>query len=507
MITEKDQQQLANKGVSLEQVKAQLHNFKTGFPFLEIESAATVTNGGILRLPIEVQEAYVAAWENWKQEHQDADIVKFVPASGAASRMFKDLYAFLEADYEQPQTSSEKTFFDNIDKAPFFELLNQALLTKTAKSLHETLAVGEYKAVLRTLLLPEGLSYGSLPKGLLQFHRYATKVRTAFEEHWVEGLQYAQKSDGSLQLHFTVSSDHRALFEQLTKSLQEKYGSQIIVSFSEQLSATDTIAVNIDNSPFRNADGTLLFRPGGHGALIENLNAISADIIFVKNIDNIVPEEQHPLIAAYKKILAGVLVSLQRQIFQYLEMLDEGNASSEQLDNMLYFLENQLGCRHAAARALEGLELMDYLYCKFNRPLRVCGMVRNTGEPGGGPFFAYNNDGSCSLQILESSQIDMQDEQAKAHFENGTHFNPVDLVCGVKDYLGEKFDLTAYVDPATGFISEKSKDGRVLKAQELPGLWNGAMSDWNTVFVEVSANTFHPVKEVNDLYREIHQAQ
>ena len=260
------------------------------------------------------------------------------------------------------------------------------------------------------------------------------------------------------------------------------------------------------NEPFRDADGQLVFRPGGHGALIGNLNAMDADVVFIKNIDNVVPDRLKADTVTYKKLLAGVLVGLQAQAFAYLDELDEGNVGEDRLQEMLRFVEEQLHCKSTAARALEGLELMDYLYCKLNRPMRVCGMVRNVGEPGGGPFLAYNPDGSVSLQILESSQIDMNDPSKKALFEQGTHFNPVDLVCGLRDFNGEKFHLPDFVDPATGFISHKSKDGKELLALELPGLWNGAMSDWNTVFVEVPLSTFNPVKTVNDLFRPQHQA-
>ena len=371
------------------------------------------------------------------------------------------------------------------------------------------MAEGKYKAVVEGLLGSEGLNYGRLPKGLLKFHRYESGARTPFEEHLVEGAHYAKDGKGCVLVHFTVSPEHRALFEALAQEKKADLGRELEaefdISFSEQKPSTDTIAVNADNTPFRNADGTLLFRPGGHGALIENLNDIEADVVFIKNIDNVVPDRLKADTVTYKKLLAGVLVGLQAQAFAYLDELDEGNVGEDRLQEMLRFVEEQLHCKSTAARALEGLELMDYLYCKLNRPMRVCGMVRNVGEPGGGPFWAYNPDGTVSLQILESSQIDMTDAKKKAMFEQGTHFNPVDLVCAVCNYEGTPFDLREYVDPATGFISHKSKDGRELKALELPGLWNGAMSDWNTIFVEVPLSTFNPVKTVNDLYREQHQ--
>ena len=277
------------------------------------------------------------------------------------------------------------------------------------------------------------------------------------------------------------------------------------VTFSEQKSSTDTIAADMDNNPFRDNNGKLLFRPGGHGALIENLNDLDADVVFIKNIDNVVPDKLKDDTVRYKKLIAGILVTIQKQVFDYLRKLDTDECPTEQLHEMLSFLENRLCCKSGETRTMDDSQLAGYLRQKLNRPIRVCGMVRNVGEPGGGPFLTYNNDGTISLQILESSQIDMNDPQKKAMFEQGTHFNPVDLVCAVRDYKGHKFDLTRHVDKATGFISHKSKDGRELKALELPGLWNGAMSDWNTIFVEVPLSTFNPVKTVNDLLREQHQ--
>jgi hypothetical protein len=309
-------------------------------------------------------------------------------------------------------------------------------------------------------------------------------------------------------VHFTVSTEHRELFEHLVKekvsTYAQKFGVEYHVSFSEQKPSTDTLAADMDNQPFR-VDGKLLFRPGGHGALIENLNDLDADVVFIKNIDNVVPDRLKDETVTYKKLIAGVLVKLQSRAFDYLRLLDSGQYTHEQLEEIIRFVQQDLCCRRADIKQLEDAELVIYLRKKLNRPMRVCGMVKNVGEPGGGPFLAYNPDGTVSAQILESSQIDMNDPEKKAMFEKGTHFNPVDLVCAVRDYKGQKFDLTRYVDKATGFISHKSKNGRELKALELPGLWNGAMSDWNTVFVEVPLATFNPVKTVNDLLREQHQ--
>jgi hypothetical protein len=376
------------------------------------------------------------------------------------------------------------------------------------KDVDTLIADGEYKTVVGQLLEAYGLNYGQLPKGLLKFHRYVEGIRTPLEEHLVEGALYAAGATGKVNVHFTVSTEHRELFEYLVKekvaNYAQKFGVEYHVTFSEQKPSTDTVAADMDNKPFR-VDGKLLFRPGGHGALIENLNDLDADVVFIKNIDNVVPDRLKDDTVTYKKLIAGVLVTLQRKAFEYLRLLDGGQYTHEQLEEIIRFVQQDLCCRKADIKQLEDAELVIYLRQKLNRPMRVCGMVKNVGEPGGGPFLAYNPDGTVSAQILESSQIDMNDPAKKAMFEKGTHFNPVDLVCAVRNYKGEKFDLTRYVDKATGFISHKSKNGRELKALELPGLWNGAMSDWNTVFVEVPLATFNPVKTVNDLLREQHQ--
>ncbi len=506
MFDEKDLALFASKGIASEKVESQLKNFKDGFPYLELKSAASEGNGIKVILP-EGAEKYINAWEKYRSDKNT--ITKFVPASGAASRMFKDLFAFLSAGYDTPQTDFEKKFFENIAKFAFYPELDGACVRNEGKDIKSLVADGNFKAVVSNLLEAKGLNYGALPKGLLKFHKYSKSVRTPLEEHLAEGALYASGSDAVANLHFTVSPEHRALFENLahdaSPALKRKYGVSFKISFSEQKPSTDTVAADSDNNPFRNDDGSILFRPGGHGALIENLNEIDSDIIFVKNIDNVVPDNIKADTITYKKLIAGVLVSYQSKVFEYLHLLDSAKCDRTKLNEILAFLENVLYCRKDGVTELGDKELMDYLRGKLNRPIRVCGMVRNVGEPGGGPFVARNSDGSYSLQILESSQIDMSDESKKLMFQGGTHFNPVDLVCAVKDYKGDKFDLTEYVDPATGFISAKSKNGRELKALELPGLWNGAMSDWNTIFVEVPLSTFNPVKTVNDLLRPQHQ--
>lgn len=507
MLTHEDKELLAKKGISEAQIAEQLSCFEKGFPFLQLAAAASVENGGIMTATGDEQQKYLDVWDAYKQG--DKKIVKFVPASGAASRMFKNMFEFLGADYDVPTTDFEKKFFDHIHNFAFYNDLNAACMDNTGKNIDALLAEHNYKAVVSNLLEAAGLNYGSLPKGLLKFHRYADGVRTPLEEHLVEGALYAAGKSGEVNVHFTVSTEHRDLFQKLVDAkvgeYAAKYGIQYHISFSEQKPSTDTIAADMDNKPFRDKDGKLLFRPGGHGALIENLNDLDADIVFIKNIDNVVPDRLKADTVTYKKLLAGVLVTLQQQAFKYLELLDSGHYRHDELEEIIRFVQHDLRCRKSDIKNLEDADLVIYLRKKLNRPMRVCGMVKNVGEPGGGPFLAYNPDGTVSLQILESSQIDMKDPEKKAMFEQGTHFNPVDLVCAVRDYKGDKFNLLNYVDKATGFISYKSKNGKDLKALELPGLWNGSMSDWNTVFVEVPLTTFNPVKTVNDLLREQHQ--
>ena len=505
MLTQQDLKQLSQKGITQEKLESQLNSFKTGFPFLRLKGAAAVGNG-IIAPDDEQHRKYVDAWNSYKA--QGRVIVKFVPASGAASRMFKDMFAFLDAPYDVPTTDFEKEFFDNIKKFAFREALCAKCRANNGKSIKELLAEGQYKAIVANMLRSEGLNYGQLPKGLLLFHNYDNGPRTPMEEHLVEAALYAA-SDGKANVHFTVSHDHLELFRlrvaEKVDYFEKLYGVKFNISFSEQKPSTDTVAANPDNTPFRNEDGSMLFRPGGHGALIENLNEIDADVVFIKNIDNVVPDRLKPDTVEYKQLIAGVLVSLQERAFAYLRKLDTGSYTHEDIEEMIRFVQRDLYCRRDDIKQLEDAELVIYLRKKLNRPMRVCGVVKNVSEPGGGPFLTYNQDGTVSLQILESSQIDKSNEEYQQMFVQGTHFNPVDLVCAVKDYKGNHFNLPDFVDPTTGFISSKSKNGKELKALELPGLWNGAMSDWNTIFVEVPLSTFNPVKTVNDLLRDQHQ--
>lgn len=505
MFTPQDLEQLNEKGISQDQLSRQLRFFNTGFPFLQIVAPASHYKG-VIKVDEQQEKSYLKCWQDYLDG--DRSITKFVPASGAASRMFKDLYAFLDADYDLPTTVFEKTFFTRLHDFAFAVSLDETCRLLYGKNVSMLCEEQQYKAVVAALLYPEGLDYGSLPKGLLLFHSYPEGNRTALGEHLHEGALYARRADGLVRVHFTVSEEHKELFELLVAarklSYEIKLGARFSVSYSIQKPATDTLAVDLANQPIREADGSLLFRPGGHGALIENLNDIDSDIIFIKNIDNVVPDRLKQEEAHYKKLLAGVLVAMQARAFAYLDTLESGKATSDELEEMLAFTENELCITHNEQFDTDE-QLEAYLKRKLDRPFRVCGMVRNQGEPGGGPFIVVNPDGTASLQILESSQINRNDPRAMDAFRNGSHFNPVDLVCGVKCHHGNKFDLTKFVDPNTGFISHKSSNGKELKALELPGLWNGAMSDWNTLFVEVPLTTFNPVKTVNDLLRPEHQ--
>ena len=487
MISEKDRIQMAAKGISPEQVEAQLAFFRTGFPFLPVAGAAT-TGDGIMRLDAEQVERLIETYDTCKK---GLFVVKFVPASGAASRMFKEMYEFVN---EGRKSGSVETALEQIGKFAFYGELKNALPENA-----------DDRTVVENIV--EGaLGYGKSPKALILFHRYANNSRTALEEHLVEGAIYAPSGDGKVHLHFTVSPEHetgfRTLVEKVRLTYEKKYGIRYDVSYSYQKPQTDTVAVDENNEPFRETDGSLLFRPGGHGALLENLNEIDADLIFIKTIDNVCPDRIKPDTVTYKKALAGLLLELQGKCFGYRKKLD-ASTDEKTLREVVHFACKALSWKPGPEfdEKTTG-EKAAVLCALLDRPIRVCGMVKNEGEPGGGPFWVKNSDGSLSLQIAESSQIA---PEQKHLMQEATHFNPVDLVCGVKNYKGVKFDLSRYVDPQTGFISAKSKDGRKLKALELPGLWNGAMACWNTLFVEVPVSTFNPVKTVNDLLRTQHQ--
>ena len=516
MFSDPDLTYLRQRGTDPDTAEQQLQYFREGFPPLQLVRAATVDDG-ILRIEDDLADEFIKKYD---AESPARRVVKFVPASGAASRMFKALFAFAqsyhgsEQDYQHLTNDPEQRpifeFFKRIQDFAFYDDLNQTQ-SQRGVGLNESILQRDYATPLNTLLQEDGLNYGNLPKGLLKFHRYGDTSRTPVEEHLVEGAHYCRDAHNNVYLHFTVSPEHRALFEQhvadVKKHYEQQFGVTYHVSFSEQKPATDTIAVDMNNEPFRNDDGTPLFRPGGHGALIENLNDLEADLVFIKNIDNVVPDRLKEETYRNKKLLGGILLALQEKIFSYQRQLDTlEEADDESLEEVRTFVEEQLGAVPAQVfSSMDGAEKAAFLIEKLDRPIRVCGMVKNEGEPGGGPFWVVNPNGSTSLQIVESAQVSLDDPDQQSAWENATHFNPVDIVCSLRDHEGKKFDLTHYVNEQAGFIAQKSKDGKELKALELPGLWNGAMADWNTIFVEVPIGTFNPVKTVNDLLREQHQ--
>jgi len=477
MFTEKDLQQIVAHGLTVEAVERQIENFRQGFPSLKVVSAASPSDG-ITVLTAEQAAAYAEKFEN---RGETVTVAKFVPASGAATRMFKELFEFVNED---KRGKGIDTLLENIEKFAFYPELKEVVSD-----------FSDEKAVV-SAIIAKGLGYGSLPKGLVTFHAYQNGARKAVEEHLVEGALYGA-ANGIVRLHFTVSPEHEGAFRELlaekTAKYEELFGVKYDISFSQQKSSTDTIAVNPDNTPFRTDDGKLLFRPAGHGALLENLNEIEASVIFVKNIDNVTTDALRADTVLYKKALAGLLLELQAQTFEALATLKSGEADVAAVGK---FVEEKLCVKLPENYDVALLERL------LSRPIRVCGMVRNEGEPGGGPFWVVNADGTQTLQIAESSQISAEDMHL---MKDATHFNPVDLVCGVYAADGTKYDLLQYTDPATGFISSKSSGGRTLRAQELPGLWNGAMADWNTIFVDVPISTFSPVKVVQDLLRPQHQ--
>ena len=477
MFTKEDLQQIEQHGLTQAQVEHQIENFRKGFPYLKIVRAAA-TGDGVLVMS---DEQIAKAEARYDEAAANIKVVKFVPASGAATRMFKELFEYINDDKRTPGIDK---LLDNIEKFAFWPELSKFIMPDSPD---EEIV----ESIVKT-----GLCYGAKPKGLVTFHAYPEGNRKAVEEHLVEGALYARSGD-EVYIHFTVSSEHMGGFWDVLGATQpyyeERFGVKYNISFSVQKPSTDTIAVNPDNTPFRTDEGKLLFRPAGHGALIENLNDIDADIIFVKNIDNVTTDERRGDTVKYKKALAGLLLELQEQAFEYLKVLEAGGAD---LEPIAKFVEEKLCVKLPANYDAELLKAV------LNRPIRVCGVVRNQGEQGGGPFWVDGGDGTESLQIAESSQIAPEDMHL---MKSATHFNPVDLVCGVKDSCGGKFDLTQYTDPSTGFISSKSSGGRDLRAQELPGLWNGAMAKWNTVLVEVPITTFSPVKVVQDLLRPEHQ--
>lgn len=490
--TSNDIEFLRQRGSDEERVKKQFGYFETGFPFADLQCAATLGNG-ITQLSDTERKQLI---DNYPRLTEGKQLLKFVPASGAASRMFKDAYSYLSATDDATRASAIRQLHLLPSLALYDDL--KAVMARDGLALDDKIREDDFKTVFTYILTEKGLDYGNKPKGVLQFHRCADGCRTAFEEHLVEAALYARQDDGTCHIHFTVSPQHQPLFNALLQQVREKYesrfGVKYVIDFSAQSPDTDTLAATSDNHPFRNNDGDLLFRPGGHGALIQNLDKLRADVIFVKNIDNVFDDEHVADTVTHKKLLAAYLLTLQQQVFRYVALLKSGRATPLQLTEIKKFAEGKLFIRFETETVSASL-----LLNKLDRPLRVCGMVKNEGEPGGGPYLVRNSKGECSWQIVESSQINPQDSGQKAIMMNSTHFNPVDLVCSFRKNDGGYFSLPDFVDPETGFISSKSHEGRPLKAMELPGLWNGAMAHWITVFVEVPLSTFHPVKTMKDL--------
>lgn len=514
--TQEDKQQIKEKGLTEEKVLKQLEIFRRGNIAVNILAAATAGKG-IQQVTENQKKELIQFYEDKKSQ---LEILKFVPASGAATRMFKDLHTFLADFHPENETLSEylsraenknlNRFFSELNKLPFYE--KAFSIAREAQPGFDSFSEDAKKyELVRTMLFSSGLNLNEIPKGLVPFHNYGNYAATAFEEHLIETAKYAEVN-GLVKLHFTVSEGDKEKFEVEFDEIINRIKKQIKVDFeitySYQNPETDTLAANEDFKPFRMDDGAMFFRPGGHGALIDNLNQLSADLIFIKNIDNVVVDSKLEEIAEYKKLLAGKLLELQEKIFFFLKELEEGNASKEVTSEIVKFLKEELFLGFKTGfEELSEEEKRTYLIDKLNRPLRVCGMVKNEGEPGGGPFLVAMENGESSLQIIESSQIDSNNPQQVEIAQNATHFNPVDIVCGIRDRHGRSFDLNNYVDPETSFIASKTKEGRPLKALELPGLWNGGMAYWNTVFVEVPVSTFNPVKTVSDLLKPSHQVK
>lgn len=485
---EKDLMQIKEQGLSLVEIQRQLEIFERGQQYLNILDIAT-SGKGIEVLNTSNIERYLKKFEVFQ-----GSLLKFVPASGAATRMFKDLYSAKKKLLNgEDLEKGEALFFKSLSKFAFYD----ELVNLPGYDLENKVSI------IDKILDINGLAYSILPKGLVKFHKYKDENRSALEEQMLEGVSYAEK-DGLVRMHFTINEQFYSRFIELSESYKEilfkKFNTEFDITFSYQKKYTDTISVDNLNHPFRDNEGKILFRPGGHGALLENLNELESDLIFIKNIDNITKDEYLAETSYFKKILAGKLLDTKERIDYFLRKL-EGERDRNLEGEIERFLSSEL---HINMPSVNDEIKKDFLIEKLNRPIRVCGVVKNEGEPGGGPFIIKDADGSTSLQILESAQINLDDPQSKKIFSMSTHFNPVDIVCSVKDYKNRKFNLMKYSDPDTSFISHKTFNGKELKALELPGLWNGAMSNWNTLFIEVPSTTFNPVKSVNDLLRDRH---
>ncbi len=499
-----DRGEIKKAGLTEKAVMEQIGAFERGLVPVRLERPCT-TDDGIITISESARENLLQIYE---EEVSRGKIIKFVPASGAASRMFRDWFRLYDA-MEVRDSAISSNFENNLDKFAFYGELKTVLL-KDGKTLDDLIKEGNNSEILDYILSPKGLNYAGLPKALLKFHLYPHSIRTPLEEQIVEAILHVKDRENTCRVHFTVSDDHRKPVEDLIshvkKSYEEHYGVTLEISLSIQLPSTDTIAVDSENRPFRNDKHGLVFRPGGHGSLLKNLDALDYDIIFLKNIDNVVPDRLKGDTILYKKLIGGYLIELKRDTFNHIALITGPRSDEDLLGDAASFGRKKLNITFPERfdeRTFE--ERKEFILQKLNRPLRVCGMVKNVGEPGGGPFWVRENDGTLSLQIIESAEIDKHSHEQTEIWNSSTHFNPVDIVCAVKNYRGEKFDLESYVDKDTYIITEKSQGGRSLKALELPGLWNGSMAKWNTVFVEVPLSTFNPVKTVDDLLRKEHR--
>jgi hypothetical protein len=510
--SEVDLDQINEHGISLDKVEHQIAVFKSGIPKIQLERVATIDDG-ILFFSEEQIEHYITVFEERKNS---VVLEKFVPASGAASRMFKFLSEFLEqydpvsesinAYINRKNDNSLPSFLIGMEKFPFFKEID-LLLNKEIpefKSLHRD---KKNYFFIKTMLDKDKFDYANKPKGVLPFHNYNGNIVSPIEEHLKEAALYAVSTNVA-KIHFTISEEHQQNFEKIIdrvkKDIETQYNVRFEIYFSKQQKNTDTFTVNYDNTIARE-NNKIIFRPGGHGALINNLQMINADVIFIKNIDNVSHNNLNE-IAKSKKILAGYLLEIQKKTFNYLHKLDTNLITSQESIEIQNFIKTTLNIEITSSfNEFKKESQIKYLKSLLSKPIRVCGMVKNENEPGGGPFWVHEKDGTISLQIVENSQIDLQNEHQVNILQSSTHFNPVDIVCGIKNHKGDKFNLTDFVDHNSGFIVEKSKNGVDYKAYELPGLWNGAMAKWITLFVEVPLSSFNPVKTVNDLLKPNHQ--
>lgn len=500
MLSHTDIKHLDEIGISKDTINKQLENFHKGFSPIQLSKPAKI-NDGITSLSDKELDRLASIYGEFNGSR-----VRFIPASGAATRMFEELiqwktFGVSNAFMEQ--------FFTNLKRFPFYELLKEEF-EKLDLSIEACIENKDYSQIIEVLLGINGLNYQHLPKGLVAFHSYENGIRTAFEEQIIESTSYCNSPNGVIELHFTISPEHKTLFEKAYAKIEAEFElerkAKLRVEFSVQKKSTDMIAVDMQNQIVRTPEGEILLRPGGHGALLENLNTLSHEMVFIKNIDNVVTEKQMPQIGVYKKALAGLLIETRAKVFKYLELLNQKGQNVDILAEILKFTIEEL-CIHPPTdlETDQPSKLAEYLIEKLDRPIRVCGMVKNTGEPGGGPFWVINADKSVSLQIVETVQIDTNDEKQNEIFNSSTHFNPVDIVCSFNNKQNIKYNLLNFTAPETGIIATKSYNGQSIRVQELPCLWNGSMANWNTIFVEVPLETFNPVKTVNDLLRESHQ--